>query len=199
MPIFIDVCHSVPWSDTPERSLAPCPDLDDSTYEDLLQDFPPPSLVGWQITYLLGEVYICMATLITDEAPRRDGIMEVMWYFQDICRINDRVRVLRQFPQIQWNVYERVKEDLPRADNFPDRWHCSLAKIFLRILNWFFRPQNCQKDQHKLSINSERHLTGKKGATSWKKNTTELSWTRPLERWTWVSLLEYISRTLQPT
>lgn len=157
---------------TPERSLVPCPDLDDSTYEDLLQDFPPqPSLVeSWQITYLLGEVYICMAILITDEAPRCDSIMEFIRYSRDVCRINDRVRILRQFPQIQWNVYERVKEDLPRADNSPDRWHCGLAKIFLRILNWLCRPQNCKNDQHKLSINTSTISQGRKERRAGKKH-----------------------------
>lgn len=58
--------------------------------------------------------------IIADEASRRDGVLEVIRYYQGIYvgqRISNQLHI-----QV-WNIYRRVKQDLPQTSNSLGGWY----------------------------------------------------------------------------
>lgn len=80
----------------------------------LAEDFPPLPLPVKDKSHQRAQVRGCMTIITADEAPRRDGILGFIRYFQDISRAaNKRPGTHpRAFPSHPWNVYERVEQDL---------------------------------------------------------------------------------------
>ena len=77
------------------------------------------------------EVHHYMQLLMADEASRNDGILEFAEYFQQtyVGRwINDNTEIPGMFPYQIWNMYQRVKDGLPRTNNSLEGWHGAFAK-----------------------------------------------------------------------
>lgn len=138
MPTLIDVCHLVPLSSTRLELPLP-PDLDDSSYKDLPQEFPPPSpgkdcqiIPACPVEWLHGHI-------TADEGPRRYGIIDISMSHVERTA---QVRTPAQLPHIHWNVYKRVKQDLSCTNNSLEGWHCGPARTPILNLNWLGRLQN---------------------------------------------------------
>ena len=124
------------------------------------------------------DVHNYMALIMADEASKNDGLMDFVKYFQDTYvgqKVNDTIIIPGQFPHLSWNMYSRVKEGLPRTNNSLEGWHNGFAKSLPNHPEMPVLAAKYQKEQHKLAITREHHLSGRKVPQVRKKNISLLT------------------------
>ena len=111
----------------------------------------------------------------TDDANHNGELMEFLRYFQDTYvgqRISGQVEIPGQFPYQHWNMYQRVKDDLPRTNNSLEGWHNAFAKNIPDHPSMPVLAAKYQREQHRLQINREHHITGRRFPQGRKKYQT---------------------------
>lgn len=111
------------------------------------------------------EVHRYMTLILADEVSRDDGLLQFVKYFQDTYvgqRVNDTIVIPGQFPHQQWNMYHRVKNNLPRTNNSLEGWHNGFAKTLPIHPEMPVLAAKYQREQHKLAITRQHHLLGRK-------------------------------------
>ena len=77
------------------------------------------------------QVHRFFGLLLVDENARGDGYLnEFIRYFQGTWigyQAPNGFETEARFPYHTWNMYERVKEGLPRTNNAIEGWHCGFA------------------------------------------------------------------------
>ena len=94
-----------------------------------------------------------------------DLLMQFIRYFQDTYigqRINGAIELPGLFPYRIWNMYHRVQQDLPRTNNSIEGWHNGFARFLPDHPSLPVLAAKYKKEQHKLAINREHHVQGRK-------------------------------------
>ena len=109
-----------------------------------------------------------MQLILRDEETRGDGLLqEFAAYFQKIYVGQNLIR--ERFDRASWNMYERLKDNLPRTNNSVEGFHSAFAK------NIPYHPSLTQLSaryrnfQHKKGNERVHHLHGNKPPVSHKK------------------------------
>ena len=71
-----------------------------------------------------------MRLVMADEAARNDGLLtEFILYFQQwyVGQEVNGQEIQGRFPKELWNMYQRVKDGLPRTNNSLEGWHHAFA------------------------------------------------------------------------
>ena len=111
------------------------------------------------------EIHQYMALTLADEVSKGDGLLQFVKYFQDTYvgqRVNDEIIIPGLFPHQQWNMYHRVKDNLPRTNNSLEGWQNVFAKTLHSHPEMPVLAAKYKKEQHKLAITRQHHLLGRK-------------------------------------
>ena len=76
------------------------------------------------------QVHHYMRLVMADEAARNDGLLtELILYFQQwyVGQEVNGQEIQGRFPKELWNMYQRVKDGLPRTNNSLEGWHHAFA------------------------------------------------------------------------
>ena len=109
-----------------------------------------------------------MQLIPEDEASRGDGLLEEFAvYFQRMYVGQQHLR--ERFDRASWNMYERIKNNLPRTNNSLEGFHSAFSKTIqdhppITVLSSKYR-----KVQHKKGNVREQHLDGRSKPTIRKK------------------------------
>ena len=69
-------------------------------------------------------------------------------------------RVVPLFPIEKWNVFERVKQKLPRTNNNVENWHSRIQADVRKKLNVYMVVELLRQEQDKAEIEYARLLNG---------------------------------------
>ncbi|XP_069987683.1 uncharacterized protein [Penaeus vannamei] len=120
----------------------------------------------------LADVHHYTRILLADEISKDDGLLDLAKYFQETYvgqLIHGDMEIPGKFPYQTWNMYQRVKDDLPRTNNALEGWHNGFARMLPDHPQLPLLAAKYQKEQHKLALNREHHAAGRKHPSSQKK------------------------------
>ncbi|XP_069982940.1 uncharacterized protein [Penaeus vannamei] len=152
----------------------------------------------------LADVHHYTRILLADEISKDDGLLDLAKYFQETYvgqLIHGDMEIPGKFPYQTWNMYQRVKDDLPRTNNALEGWHNGFARMLPDHPQLPLLAAKYQKEQHKLALNREHHAAGRKHPSSQKKyqlvNKKIKSLITKLETYTLVDL-QYLDQIAKP-
>ena len=103
-----------------------------------------------------------MQLLLRDEASRGDGLLATFAeYFQRIY-VGQEYLIAERFDRATWNMYQRVKEQLPRTNNAVEGFHSAFAKDIKDHPPITVLSQKYRKVQHHKANMRKQHLDGRK-------------------------------------
>nr|XP_027230834.1 uncharacterized protein LOC113822482 [Penaeus vannamei] len=120
----------------------------------------------------LADVHHYTRILLADEISKDDGLLDLAKYFQETYvgqLIHGDMEIPGKFPYQTWNMYQRVKDDLPRTNNALEGWHNGFARMLPDHPQLPLLAAKYQKEQHKSALNHEHHAAGRKHPSSQKK------------------------------
>ena len=108
------------------------------------------------------EVHYYMRILMADEVSKNDSLVQFAIYFQDTYvgqSFGMGIETHATFPYRTWNMYERVKANLPRTNNAMEGWHHAFCNG-LRHPTLPKLAQKYKKEQHRHLLERTRHMAG---------------------------------------
>ena len=109
-----------------------------------------------------------MQLILRDEETRGDGLLqEFAAYFQKIYVGQNLIR--ERFDRASWNMYERLKDNLPRTNNSVEGFHSAFAKNITYHPTLTKLSARYRSFQHKKGNEREQHKAGIKQPHSRKK------------------------------
>ena len=101
------------------------------------------------------QVHDHMDLILEEEVPKEE-LMELLRYFRDtyvgqrlMTRGQQSTILPAQFPPSTWNLYDRVKNDLPRTNNSLEGFHSAFAKDMVAHPDLYKLADKYRKLQHK--------------------------------------------------
>ena len=110
------------------------------------------------------ELHHYMQLLLVDEISRPDGLLvDFMTYFQKtyVGQLINGVEIPGTFPYQMWNMYQRVKDRLPRTNNSLEGWHNAFARDLPLHPPIPTLAKKYQTEQHKKAMNRRHHVEGR--------------------------------------
>ena len=119
----------------------------------------------------LDKVHEYMDLLIADEILKADGLLTDFYLYVQYWYVGQMANgqeVKGKFPKEMWNMYQRVKDGLPRTNNSLEGWHNAFARGMSHLSVYRIA------EKYRLEQNSKRILrfqndTGNAGSTQRRK------------------------------
>ena len=106
------------------------------------------------------QVHHYMRLILLDEAHINDGALTAFAkYFKDTY-VGDEFFV-PVFPHTTWNMYDRIKADLPRTNNTVEAWHGAFANDIANHPGVIPLSEKYKKEQHNQAMVRAQHVADK--------------------------------------
>ena len=110
------------------------------------------------------QVHHYMQLLMIEEINREDRLLvDFITYFQStyVGQMVNGVEFPGKYPYHLWNMYQRVKDNLPRTNNSLEGWHNGFARDLPNHPAIPKLAAKYQTEQHKRAINRIHHVAGR--------------------------------------
>ena len=111
------------------------------------------------------EVHAYWDMLLTDTIESNDGLQGfAVNYFQKTYigqRLDNGIEVDARFPYQSWNMFQRIRDGLPRTNNSLEGWHCMMMKDLSCHPSLPTVAKKYLAEQKLKSVQREQHLDGR--------------------------------------
>ena len=106
-------------------------------------------------------VHHYMRMIVQDEAHIGDGLLDdFARYFQSTYVGVENLPAM--FPHTSWNMYRRIKENLPRTNNTVEAWHGAFAKDICNHPDIMSLSAKYRTEQHNQLLKRDQHRNGRR-------------------------------------